>query len=220
MGVQSVVLGYSLLGSAALLFVVGAVQAWTRFKAWADGLVQDRVSLKEELAQAEKVRKRLEMQLGEIKQEREELRTENDELIAEMDALQKASVPRSLPPDVASSRHISNRHFRIIELVDTDNVIRNRVIDDCTLFGPAVLMQTGHGPCYFQEDVVVGDEDTFFWTLAPNQEAVQGAIGIENCTFRKCRFSDMGMAGPMELVEQWKAAFRESTGGSDSAIAT
>lgn len=152
---------------------------------------------------------RREEELRKAKHERDELKTENEELIAEIEALQKASVPRSLPPDMVSSRHISNRNFRIMELVDTDNVIRKRTIEDCTLFGPGVLVQTGHGPNYFIEGTLVGEEDSFFWELAPDQQAVQGAIGIENCTFRNCRFSEIGVAGPAHFVRQWKAAFHQ-----------
>jgi hypothetical protein len=48
--------------------------------------------------------------------------------------------PRTLTSDEFAQSYISGKHFRIADLVDSNNVIEGRTIEDCWLYGPAVIM--------------------------------------------------------------------------------
>lgn len=101
--------------------------------------------------------------------------------------------------------YLSHRSFRIYDIPrDDDGIIRNRTFEDCDIYGPAVLVPLSGrlDGCSFE-----GDADTVLWELSPRQERIVGAIGLEDCIFRRCRFRRIGLAGTGEFIEKAREDF-------------
>ena len=60
------------------------------------------------------------------------------------------------------------------------------------------------GDSVLDNPVLVGTAEAMLWEVAPPRQQVLGAIGLENCTFRRCEFRSIGWAGPPELIEKFR----------------
>ncbi len=108
-----------------------------------------------------------------------------------------------LSDDELSNPHIKNRTvfiadlaWRARELGWTNAVISGRTFEACRIYGPAVVAplkrrrDDGHTfvDCRWTEDV-----DTF-WTARPaDHPSYVGVIGLEDCTFDGCSFTQVGV---------------------------
>ncbi len=73
------------------------------------------------------------------------------------------------------------------------------VIEDCDLYGPAVLSIAGVAhlvECRFE-----GRSDSVFIVVA--KQFVTGPILIESCTFKRCRFRGIGFIGPKDAQDKF-----------------
>jgi hypothetical protein len=105
--------------------------------------------------------------------------------------------------DPDTPRTVANRTVRIAELARDSAWLRGWTFEDCDIHGPALLVSSG--PNMILEPVAEADVDAFFVVL-PGGTFVAGAIAIDRCTFRRCRFSRVSFAGPQEAVDQWKTS--------------
>lgn len=106
--------------------------------------------------------------------------------------------------------HITNRSFRLVDLLNRNDLITGRTFEECTIYGPAVL-----APLYkniFDECIFEGDPNALIWEVPEERNQVIGAIGAQQCVFRRCNFRGIGIAGKRELVEQ----FLNALGGTSS----
>ena len=90
--------------------------------------------------------------------------------------------------------------LRIAEIVQ-NHVIENRTFEDCTLEGPAVIVKTGVG--IFHECNFEGNLGEILWGIPSSRKAVLGAIELRNTVFRRCRFREVGIAGPPDVIKIW-----------------
>ncbi len=133
MGIESLLLGYVLLGVAGLLLVFGAMQAWLKFRDWANGLVDQRDQSKAQLHQSEEELRDLDAKLQRAEQEREELKRENEELIAEL-----KSQPEALPPTLEEWLHttplttVPNKTYRNDRIELDGFFYEHCIFEDCT----------------------------------------------------------------------------------------
>lgn len=102
---------------------------------------------------------------------------------------------------MTSKRTITGGTYRLVDIVDSSNVVRDLVATDVTFYGPAVLLIGGSvidGDNLY-EDVVwthgEGGTEALIWEVDPIREKVIGAIGVANCEFIRCSFIDVGVAG-------------------------
>ncbi len=82
-----------------------------------------------------------------------------------------------------------------IDLLSNALVIRGRTFEDCRIHGPAVLVE-GYTP--EKTDLFAGSnfwKGNAFWD-APEGEHHTGVIVLKNCTFRDCRFTNVGFLPP------------------------
>lgn len=94
--------------------------------------------------------------------------------------------------------------FRITDLARDENIIRNKVFEDCNIFGPAVIslvFQNSLSYCNFQGS----SPDSIFIEIQQNQAT--GAILFFNCIFRRCRFSKIGFIGKKNEIKLLKEGF-------------
>jgi hypothetical protein len=119
-----------------------------------------------------------------------------------------SSMAASKPPATAeesAQRYIRGRTLRIAELARDDLIIRSRTFEDCDIYGPAVLIAVGTG--IMQECGFEGDAETVFWEIPAERVRIAGAIALEDCVFRRCRFSKIGLAGTREFIKKAREGF-------------
>lgn len=91
------------------------------------------------------------------------------------------------------------QEVKIANFADGQNRIHGRVFEDRVIVGPAVLVLLRNNT--IEECSFPGPWEQFVWLLPDH--AVFGPIGLEGCTFRRCRFDDtVGLAGDERLRQQ------------------
>jgi hypothetical protein len=101
----------------------------------------------------------------------------------------------------------SGEVVRLALVAGDEAAIRDHNFSDCDIHGPAVLFparDTTFSHCSWD-----GTPDHIVWRLAPEQEAVVGAILMERCQFVGCRLHKVGLAPP---PDQAAAMLRQMTG--------
>jgi hypothetical protein len=102
---------------------------------------------------------------------------------------------------------------RVIYLMDllapgAKPIISNRTIEDCEIRGPAMI--TLLGGVTLADNNFDGDINSLFIEVA-EKRIIIGAIGLQGCVFRGCRFIAIGIIGTREQIEQAKKGFTQST---------
>ena len=112
--------------------------------------------------------------------------------------------PVALPEDLART-HISHLSFRIVDMARDDFVIRNRTFEDCTIYGPAVLVMPGGSSGLLQECLFHVSNATEMFLDVGSAPAITGVIVLEGCVMRRCRLIRIAFAGPQELLRKLQA---------------
>lgn len=100
--------------------------------------------------------------------------------------------------------HLRSRTFRIYDIPrDQDAIIRGRSFEDCTIYGPAVLAPIGERS-EFRDSTWESSLDATLWEIPEGKRV--GAIGIDGCAFRRCRFINVGLAGLASTVKEIRDA--------------
>ncbi len=98
--------------------------------------------------------------------------------------------------------HITQRSFRIVDLVAGSNDrITGRTFEDCTIYGPAVLAPLNQ--MTFEHNTFEATPEALFWEIPEDRDQILGAIGLTDCTFRRCIFRGIGIAGKRALIQQF-----------------
>lgn len=116
--------------------------------------------------------------------------------------------------ELGGERFAVRKRVRLADLVGHDSIIRDLTFEDCEIHGPMVVMSTGRGVGFFDDNCTWdgGKAAVFITATKPK---VGGAVGLENCIFRRCRLYNvaimnsesssipeltqgMGIAGPEE----------------------
>jgi hypothetical protein len=98
--------------------------------------------------------------------------------------------------------HYRNLLMRISDLAVTDDFIDGITFENCQIVGPAVLLPLEN--CTFRSNTFEGDEEAILWELRPPRTRVLGVIALRSCVFVGCRFTRIGIAGPPELIAQFR----------------
>lgn len=106
--------------------------------------------------------------------------------------------PLAMPDDLARS-HVSHFTFRIADLARDDMTIYDKTFEDCTIFGPAVLVPQGVG--MFVECEFPATKEQVVWSV-DGRTSVTGAIAIKGCVFRRCRLIKIGLVGKKNMFDQ------------------
>jgi hypothetical protein len=96
---------------------------------------------------------------------------------------------------------------RLADLAGDAGAIEGVRFKDCHVKGPAVLVVQGDFSLVGNE--IEGDPDAFLWEVAPDRERVIGAISIKNTEFEGCTFTNVGLAGPPEVIERIRTSVEE-----------
>ncbi|MFN8559321.1 MAG: hypothetical protein U0531_18950 [Dehalococcoidia bacterium] len=105
--------------------------------------------------------------------------------------------------DWKAEQHLSHRSFHISELASDDGFIIGRTFEDCTIYGPAVILPVDH--VTFENNTFEAEREALFWEIPDDREVVVGAIGLKSCVFRRCIFRGVGIAGKRTLFDLFNA---------------
>ncbi|MDO8613729.1 MAG: hypothetical protein Q7R32_13060 [Dehalococcoidia bacterium] len=119
--------------------------------------------------------------------------------------LRRSKMRSFATPEHLAPAYLRGLTIRIADMVREDLVIRDRTFEECEIFGPAVLIPLGAG--VLQECSFEGDPASVFWEIPSGRVAIAGAIGLQDCVFKRCKFRRIGLAGPPEAIEKFRAGF-------------
>lgn len=108
-----------------------------------------------------------------------------------------------LPPNTGDRQHRDDV-IRVTALTVNTNEIVGETFSNCRILGPAVLVPFDSA---FLHCVWDGTPDQVFWEIPPDRTAVIGAVAVRDCTFSRCSFQQIGLAGAAELRSMMEAAF-------------
>ncbi len=147
---------------------------------------------------AEQGNSRLQGELGKTRRERDELRSENEELITETQVLQKKLTDQ---PDYSGS-YFKDETIFLPDMARRRVVVKDRTFDDCDIYGPAVaavMIGTDFIDCTFAE---AGDRETLVWPPDMQRRGYLGVVGLENCIFRRCSFITVGLLADVNWPDE------------------
>lgn len=99
---------------------------------------------------------------------------------------------------------LRNRVVKIMDLVSKEGGLEGYTFLNCQINGPAVLAFLD--AVRFQHNSFdTPDWDAVLWEVLPSRPRVIGAIGVTNCNFDGCRLTHIGIAGPPELLRQFRS---------------
>ena len=107
--------------------------------------------------------------------------------------------------DWREDRHITHRSFRIVDILDVgEDILTGRTFENCTIYGPAVLAPLNQ--VAFEHNTFEASQEALFWEIPEIRNQMLGAIGLTDCTFRRCIFRGIGIAGKRALIQQFVSA--------------
>lgn len=95
-------------------------------------------------------------------------------------------------PEHLTAKYLSGHTFKITDLLPYGNVVQGRTFEDCTIHGPAILNVGGVG--HMHECTFDAPSKDAVYILTDNKQAL-GIIIMRDCSFKKCRFVDIGILG-------------------------
>lgn len=112
----------------------------------------------------------------------------------------KKQVQFATPNELISSV-LPSKIIRVVDLAMLDGVVRKRIFVDCDIYGPAILSARGENNIY--DSFIQGDPEGSF--IKTSNQTIIGAVIYEDCTFRNCRFYNVGFIGTPEWIEKLKS---------------
>jgi hypothetical protein len=120
-------------------------------------------------------------------------------------------------------KQFEGQSIRLVDLVETAGELRDASFYRCTVVGPAVLL-IGEGTELRNNAFAAPSLEDLFWETPPGKGFAIGAIGVHDCRFEECRFTNVGLAGPIDLARRFDPTFRPSQsraseqGGSEANV--
>jgi hypothetical protein len=106
-------------------------------------------------------------------------------------------------PDALVAPTLQNMNIRISDLTREEFTIRNKVFDNCHIYGPAIIALTNSTitKSIFEEVVPSGA------LIETSNKIISGAILLENCIVRNCTLHKIGIIGAPEAIKKIKEGF-------------
>lgn len=88
----------------------------------------------------------------------------------------------------------------------SDVILQRYVFEDCVIRGPAVLVFLGEQTEWDAPDFAVTNADSLFWELPADLPKPAGAVALDGCIFRRCRFERITLAASAESIRGLRGA--------------
>jgi hypothetical protein len=129
-----------------------------------------------------------------------EIYQEKNQKISDMKKEMEAIRKNYATPDELTASHLKGLSIRISDLVREDVVIRNKIFEDCHIYGPAFI--TPLKDTSFEYNNFEGSLESNLIEL--QNRAVLGTIGLDNCVFRRCFFHRIGIIGTPDFIAKFR----------------
>lgn len=84
-----------------------------------------------------------------------------------------------------------------------DQTLEGGTFTDCLILGPQVVVIHGCTLDHCTWEHPGTDISSILWRF-PKAEEVVGCLVLANCTFVRCRFRGVGIAGTPEMLAEWR----------------
>ncbi|HZP29555.1 MAG TPA: hypothetical protein VFC99_11430 [Acidimicrobiia bacterium] len=105
---------------------------------------------------------------------------------------------------MTDDRYYEDRVVRLAELVGAGTVLDGFTFVGCQIDGPAVILP--RDSIFAGNNFSSPNPEALFWEVPTKRKEVVGVIEVRNCTFERCRFSHVGIAGPPQLIKHFRAS--------------
>lgn len=110
------------------------------------------------------------------------------------------------PLDHAAT-YFSQKRVRLVDVIGESQVVRSRTFEDCEILGPAVLIGAALGFGVLTDISWFAprkDMSTVFVELPDGQPFPVGAILLDSCVFRRCRFHGISVVGAKAQIAEFR----------------
>jgi hypothetical protein len=113
--------------------------------------------------------------------------------------------PNFATPDELIPSILQNKAFRLVDLTRESLVIQGRTFENCDIYGPAVVFQVN---CHF-EKVTMAAPSRESVAIETDNTIASGAIRLDTCVIKNCRFYRIGFIGSKEQLAAMRAQIIE-----------
>jgi hypothetical protein len=125
-----------------------------------------------------------------------------------------AHKPVGLTANEFAQPYLRGYSFRLVDLASSDHYIRNKTLEDCWIYGPAIITYAPGGETDIVSNTFIAPQipgraatvDEFFIAV-PGGTVLTGVITLENCTFRRCHFIGVQFIGCPQCIKIWEKGF-------------
>ncbi len=110
--------------------------------------------------------------------------------------------------------HISHKTFSLNN-VPYSGMIEGKTFEDCHILGPAVIHHSGQTSFYdcIHDLPVISNPENTVYTVIPDH-GILGVLPMNNCVFRRCKFSNISFVGNEQAGEIMKRQIRDHFSGN------
>jgi hypothetical protein len=98
---------------------------------------------------------------------------------------------------------IVDRSLRIADLPRIDRTLRNKQLQRCSIYGPAVVAFSGSGSLVRND--FADPEEQVLWEVPDKWKIPAGVIPLDNIQFVDCHFSGITFAGPRWFLDKFRS---------------
>jgi hypothetical protein len=117
--------------------------------------------------------------------------------------LYENKLPNFAPPEELISNSLNGLTIRIADLAAQSTTIRNKVITDCYLYGPAVVFPDNSAITYCE----FTDHNISNVVIVTTNELVAGVITFESCIITRCHFINVALICTPDELEELEKGF-------------
>lgn len=120
----------------------------------------------------------------------------------------ESTIQTKLPPshrEYIPDTYIKDRIIYLVDLIppgSANPIIEKKIIENCEVRGPAMILAVG---AVTLDSPSIDNLESFF--VESSNRTISGVIGLQECTFRRCHFVQIGVIGTKEKIEIMKQAF-------------
>lgn len=93
----------------------------------------------------------------------------------------------------------------LADLATEEGILEGFQFENCHVMGPAVLVVQGDFDLV--NNTIEGNPDAFLWEIPESRRHVTGAVLVKDTTFEGCTFTNVGLAGYHDFIEQVRQGF-------------
>ena len=105
------------------------------------------------------------------------------------------------------SKTFDGKNILISDLAEDNVLIKDRMFVDCKIVGPGIITFKG---CSIRQCIWIGDLESLLIEVPEDDRGYYGIVGFEDCDFRRCKFSKIGIIGTKRLLDAVRSGFGSS----------